>query len=264
MKRRGRTDADPAARTERPPRRPDEIDGAERAAFLHRARPLTPLVAGEIDGSTFLIRTGENSEEPLFTRRSHPRLAALEAAMHAVDELGLAPTGSSMFLDRRAGTGIATVAALRRHGFTHALACEPDPAAYDVLRLNVAVNDLRDRVRVLPLAPADATLDELAERGILGGPPLGLVWTEEPTGLEELQGGRQTLAALPPLLLRVSAGDADAAAALLATVGYMHFTAIGDDTAVAMKPLSELAVASGGGRVLALGRRVGTTRPVDR
>ena len=48
----------------------------ERREFLTKeARRFSPLVAAEIDGATFLVRTSPGAEErSLFTERSHPRL----------------------------------------------------------------------------------------------------------------------------------------------------------------------------------------------
>ena len=96
----------------------------ERREFLTReARRFSPLVAAEIDGATFLVRTSPGAgERSLFTERSHPRLRRLARVMIALDELGLGAARRKTFVELGAGHGMATVAALAWHGFARALA----------------------------------------------------------------------------------------------------------------------------------------------
>jgi FkbM family methyltransferase len=195
---------------ERTLRDPATIPAPERRSFLRKAAPVTHLVAAEIEGATFLVRTSADApERPVFVQRSHPRLERLDAVMAALDGLGLgAAARERTFVEVRAGTGIATVAALRWHGFARALACEEDQSAYPVLRTSVAANGLRERVRALPvgLGGEEVTLDDLVQRGLIEAGQAGLVWIEGPEPEHIVEGARTLLEAGPPLLLGLESG----------------------------------------------------------
>ena len=159
-----------------------ESTPAERRAFVRDARRLSPLVAAEIQGATFIVRTSAGAEElPLFTQRSHPRLRTLDRAVALLDRLGLGDGArAGAFVDIGAGAGMTTVAALAWHGFAGAAAREADPAARKVLELNLVANGLRND-----------TLDD-AEAG--------LIWIEDPRQL----GDARTLLDEPtPVVLRL-------------------------------------------------------------
>jgi FkbM family methyltransferase len=196
---------------ERTLRDPATIPAPERRSFLRKAAAVTHLVAAEIEGATFLVRTSADApERPVFVQRSHPRLERLDAVMAALDGLGIgAAARKRTFVEVRAGTGIATVAALRWHGFARALACEDDQSAYQVLRTSVAVNGLRDRVRALPVrlgGGEEVRLDDLVQRGLIDAGDAGLVWIEGPGPEHIVEGARTLLEAGPPLMLGLESG----------------------------------------------------------
>jgi FkbM family methyltransferase len=125
---------------------------------------------------------------------------------------GIVLPAEPMFVDVGANIGTTTVMALRRHGFTSAVAIEPSPANGRVLRLNVVANELEERVRVLSVAVSDqkgeihfdvsdanwgghrvtsdggpttvvveaVTLDELVDQGVVPPGRVGLVWIDAP------------------------------------------------------------------------------------
>jgi FkbM family methyltransferase len=193
----GSPPATPGRRRRR--RRARAITPEERREFLAKqARPLTPLVAVEIDGATFIVRTSASAEErSLFTERSHPRLRRLDAVMAVLDGLGLGQRARSRsFFDLYAGTGPATVAALAWHGFSRAVSWEPDASLHRILLLNLTANRLRTRARALPVAPR-----RVGRRGA------GLVWLEAGENPEGAV-GEALLRGGPPVFLRLEASAA--------------------------------------------------------
>jgi FkbM family methyltransferase len=114
-----------------------------------------------------------------------------------------------VFVDVGANIGTSTVAALRRHGFASAVAIEPSPETFGTLRLNLAANDLEERVQALRVAVGDVegiagfdtsrdpgrhrlaeataganvsvevvTLDALVRRGVIEPARIGLLWID--------------------------------------------------------------------------------------
>lgn len=133
-------------------------------------------------------------------------------------ELGaLRPTGTT-FVDVGANIGTTSITALTAHGFEHVVACEPEPTNCKLLRLNGVLNDVEERLHVLPVAVSDSnrqaelavsttnsgghrilpnppergggrprkaslpvetvSLDYLVQRGVLQPDRLGLVWVD--------------------------------------------------------------------------------------
>ncbi len=163
-------------------RPPDEVTPRERRDFVKQVRPFGAFVAAVIGGATFIVRTARNSPElPVFVRRTDVRLSALEAAVSALDDLGLGPAArGKTFFDLGAGAGVGTVAAICWHQFSRGIAYEPEPDACDVLRLNLAANNLSDRVCLLPGGATSRgdMLDALLRDEAPSEDP-GLVWIDE-------------------------------------------------------------------------------------
>jgi FkbM family methyltransferase len=201
----------------RPPlREPNRIPASEREEFVREARPLTPLVATRLGGATFIVRTSADADElSLFVNRSHPHIRLLERAIAALDELGVGDEcRTKTFVQASAGAGVATVAALCRRGFGRGLACEPDLSTYRVLKLNVTVNGLTERVRTLPIAldgessdAEPASLDGLVGRGLIDAGDAGLMWITNGDVSRTLTGATNLLAQGPPFLLRLGQQD---------------------------------------------------------
>jgi FkbM family methyltransferase len=125
----------------------------------------------------------------------------------------------STFIDVGANIGTTTVNAIRRHGFSHAVALEPEPHNFRLLRLNIVVNAIEACVTALEVAASDrtgdvklalsagmsgghtlvqlrpgapetvtvpaVTLDDLARRELIKPETVGLVWIDAP-GAEAL------------------------------------------------------------------------------
>lgn len=152
----------------------------DRAAFFEQAREFTPLLAVDgDDGARFLVSTGDESVgRSLFESRSRGEMNLLRRTRALLDERGLLERAvTRTLLDVGANIGTTTVAALMTHGFAKAIAIEPGPENFRLLRLNVVVNGLEGRVRTLQLAVSDADgRAELALNPRKGGDHRMLDW----------------------------------------------------------------------------------------
>lgn len=129
---------------------------AARRAFLRLARRATPYLGVERHGSMFVVSTGDGGVgRTAFLSGANPEFAALDRAIVLLRERGQAQPGS-VFVDVGANIGTTTVPALARHGFGRALAFEPEPENVPLLRANVALNGLDERVVVVPAAVSEA------------------------------------------------------------------------------------------------------------
>jgi FkbM family methyltransferase len=123
-----------------------------RQRFFEQARELTPYVAAEYQGAVFVVPT--NADDRFFVKRRRKDLRLLRQAVATAREHG-ASTGST-FVDVGAHIGTTTVSALAHHGFERGVAIEPDPDNLRLLRANVALNGLDDRVTVVGAAVSDS------------------------------------------------------------------------------------------------------------
>jgi FkbM family methyltransferase len=220
--------------THLPLREPGQIPAVEREEFLRQARTLTPLLATEVDGATFIARTAADADElSLFVNRVHPNIQLLGRGIAALTELGLAEEcRTKTFVQAQSGVGIATVAALCWSGFARGLACEPDLSTYRVLKLNMKVNGLTARVRTLPVALDGASsdgeaesFDSLISRGVIDAGDAGLIWITDGDVAATLTGATDGLLRGPPLLLRFGPKDGPELVELLRKT-HTHFVSI--------------------------------------
>jgi FkbM family methyltransferase len=85
----------------------------------------------------------------------------------AVEYLRASPTYTELgpvFIDVGANIGISTVDALLHFGFKEAICFEPDSRNFRLLRLNILLNDLEDRVTAHRLALSDSDGQAVIER----------------------------------------------------------------------------------------------------
>ncbi len=140
----------------------------QRAAFFEEAARHTSQLAVDTEHGRFVVSTSDGAVgSELFTKRFLPELRALSRVTRAL----LSPEGRT-FVDVGANIGTATVVALGE-GFARAVALVPEPGTAALLRQNVALNDLVDRVDVIS---TDAPLDSLVAAGTLHPEEVGLVW----------------------------------------------------------------------------------------
>ena len=112
------------------------------------AAGFTPYVTVEVEGLTFLVSTHDPKMAKFFASRKRNELRVLETA------LALLGSAGGTFVDVGAYLGTATLAALRS-GFSAAVAVEPEPETVRLLRANVALNGVDERVRVVAAALSD-------------------------------------------------------------------------------------------------------------
>jgi len=118
---------------------------------------VTPSVAVDTDGLRLFLSTsdGEVSRET-FARGAYERAlferVITELDVHAAPGGGLARRG---FLDIGAHIGSATCLAMVRYGAASSWLFEPSPDNLGLLKQNVLVNGINDRVRVSPVALSD-------------------------------------------------------------------------------------------------------------
>ncbi len=190
-----------------------------RARFFDLAAGFTPVLGVKAKGgATYLVSTEDRRlGMRLFSHRQRSEMIVLRQALKVLAELGLADRAiRGTFVDVGANIGTSTITALLEHGFRDALACEPAPGNYRLLRLNAMLNGLDDRVRTVPAAVSDregplhlslhransggnavvatgtkkpprwdstiavegTTLDALVKSGVLVAEDVGLVWID--------------------------------------------------------------------------------------
>ena len=117
----------------------------------------TPYLATAAGDAVFLVKTEDKHiARSLFAKRGRGELVVLDRAVAAVEGLfGRDAVAERTFIDVGANIGTTTVPAVLSHGFDVAVAIEPEPENFRVLRLNVLINDLEDRITTLRLAASN-------------------------------------------------------------------------------------------------------------
>lgn len=130
----------------------------ERARLFQLARPLTPMLAVETDSATYVVSSADQGPgRSLFVDRERGEWDTLRRALRALHELDRSEMRGRAFLDIGANIGTSTIPALVDHDFRQAIACEPDPANFRLLELNVRLNGLAGQVVCLQTAVSDRT-----------------------------------------------------------------------------------------------------------
>jgi FkbM family methyltransferase len=126
-----------------------------RGAFLDVARQLTPYVGVETSTGVYVVHTHDKSIGPsLFVTRERTEMHVLRRALDALEHAG-AERPAGTLVDAGANIGTTTVSALLALGFQSAVAVEPAPDNLRLLRANVALNGLDQRVTTIAAALAD-------------------------------------------------------------------------------------------------------------
>jgi FkbM family methyltransferase len=128
-----------------------------RLIAFRLARRVTPLIGVESDGVRFIVNTQETAGVgvTVFIRGGYEentlQLALAELERHT--EVG--SLAGLTVLEIGANIGSETVSMIARHGVARVIAAEPDAENARLLRANVALNGLTDRVDVHELALSD-------------------------------------------------------------------------------------------------------------
>lgn len=147
-----------ATTTEAPTEARPLSDRDDRLAYFDRADQYTPYLATNVaGGALFLVKTEDKHiGRSLFSKQGRGELAALDRAVAAIEGLlGRDAIADRSFIDVGANIGTTTIPALLSHGFETAVAIEPEPENVRVLRLNVLLNDLEERVTTLAVAASN-------------------------------------------------------------------------------------------------------------
>jgi FkbM family methyltransferase len=117
----------------------------------------TSTIAVAHDDSTFLVDTSDRGVGfSLFRKGNRPEFGVLTQAVAVLGDLHpRTKSERGTFVDIGANIGTSVVPALRTHGFSRGVACEPAPANYRLLRANLVLNGIADRARALPVAVTD-------------------------------------------------------------------------------------------------------------
>lgn len=123
----------------------------EKRRFYEEAGRYTWLVAAESDLGPIVMNPRDQSKVKLFGGAPIDD-RNLAAALRLLGELDQAPSPGSTLVDVGAHIGLLTLAALKRHGFGRVLALEADPTNYRLLRANLALGGVDDRVDAVNIA----------------------------------------------------------------------------------------------------------------
>lgn len=132
-------------------RRPADLLSGETTwdleAFWSRASEFTPAVLVERDGLRFFVSTTDHSVGRRVFLKGHYARSQLNLVADVLTGLGLLDRAREQTVVN-VGANIGTVAVplVKRLGFANGVACEPEPANFDLLRLNILANGLEDRL----------------------------------------------------------------------------------------------------------------------
>jgi len=133
----------------------------QRARMLrNRTFPMlsrvTPSLAVERDGMWFYVSTADQQVgRDIYVHGASDQRVMAKAVELIGEALGTNPLLDRMFLDIGANIGTSTITALKRFGATDAIAAEPEPGNRKLFRCNLVMNELEDRVTILPYALSD-------------------------------------------------------------------------------------------------------------
>jgi FkbM family methyltransferase len=205
-----------------------------RAEFIQSAAEETSHMAVERDGAVFFLPTRQKSGIDRLLKQEWKEQRHLDRALQAIDRV--AGLSGTVFLDVGAHVGTTVITAVRRFGFEGALAFEPEAENYRLLRANVSVNGLEQRIRTFNVAISNrvgaaelkirpsfgskhrlvesagpgeqtmtvdlTTLDTLAANGALNPKQIGLLWLDvEGHELETMEGAGTILRRSVPIVM---------------------------------------------------------------
>jgi FkbM family methyltransferase len=202
--------------------------------FLQTAADETSHLAVERDGAVFFLPTRQKSGIDRILKLEWKEQRHLQRALQAIQRAGGLP--GSIFLDVGAHVGTTAITAVRRFGFEEALAFEPEAENYRLLRANVSMNGLEQRIRTFNVAISNrvgaaelkvrpsfgskhrlvetagpgettvavdlTTLDTLAANSTLNPKEVGLLWLDvEGHELETMEGAGTILRRSVPIVM---------------------------------------------------------------
>lgn len=215
----------------------DQRERKRRLAFVREASALIPYLTAKLPGGVFVM-SGADAEK-LLVVGSRAEFVVLDRAVALVEQRGATVAGRTI-VDVGANIGTTSVTALTVHRLGRAVAIEPDPVNVRLLRANAALNELHERIAIVPAAAADApgtrsfargihpdgtwstgtgrlheggtaagaievealTVDGLVARGLVDAADVALMWLDvQGYEVEALAGARRLLAGGIPLVV---------------------------------------------------------------
>jgi FkbM family methyltransferase len=140
-----------------------------RTALFLAAAPFRRYLEAEMSGLRVLVSTADRTmARSVFAAGDWDPLLA-DTVFQALGELGWDARGST-FVEVGSNFGLYCLPAVTVRGFARAVAYEPDPASFALLRANIDRNGLADRVRPVQVALSDRASDvSLWKTGWNGG-----------------------------------------------------------------------------------------------
>lgn len=132
--------------------------GAVARRYVFKVLPLvTPVVAAVGDSATYYVSTRDQGiGRVVFSKGSYEQDLMATALELLGEAIGRSPLlAGRTFVDVGANIGTSTIPALRAFGAKDAVAFEPAPMNFGLLRCNLAANDLCGRVRAFQVALSD-------------------------------------------------------------------------------------------------------------
>jgi FkbM family methyltransferase len=132
-------------------------DRASRGSFFVSAADYAPLIGVRARDAVYVVSTDDRSVgRSLFVTRARGEMDLLVTALRVLERLGEGQVRTRTLLDVGANIGTTSIFALTSQGFPAAIAIEPQPDTFRLLRMNVVANDLEERVRTFQCAVSDA------------------------------------------------------------------------------------------------------------
>ena len=126
-----------------------------RDLFFLIARNYTPSVVSNVTGITYNVSTSDRTvgREVFLTGGFDAQ--CIKQVFDILDSLGYKEREGKIFLDVGANIGTTTLPAIKVFGFSDAIAFEPEPNNYKLLRQNIVANDLEKHIQTLNVAVSD-------------------------------------------------------------------------------------------------------------
>lgn len=129
-----------------------------RAASFLAAKRISPVVAVDSDGVRYFVSSADQTVGAGTYVEGHYELDVMAYAIDLVTELtGRPALTDRTFVDIGANIGTTTLPAVTKFGAALAVAFEPVPEAFRLLKLNVTANDLESRIRTVNTAVSNTT-----------------------------------------------------------------------------------------------------------
>jgi FkbM family methyltransferase len=119
------------------------------------SRRITPFVGVEQGGIRFILPTRDTLVGLDTFIHGHYEIEKLAQALALAHKYGGKPLAGQDLLDIGANIGTTSIPAVKEHKAAHVWAFEPAPDNVRLLRCNIHLNDLSERITVVPVALSD-------------------------------------------------------------------------------------------------------------